>query len=69
MDPIREMLVRSGVISSNATFKEAAVRNAVIVYDADGNAQYSIEKAVNGVDVAVLDYRTRRLVHRLKVSF
>ena len=69
MDPIREMLVRSGVIGANSRFVEAAVRNAVIVYDADGKAQYSIEKAANGVDVAVLDYHTRRLVHRLKVSF
>jgi len=67
MDPIREMLVRSGVIGAGATFQEAAVRNAVIVYDEHGKAQYSIEKSVYG-DVAILDYKTRRLVHKLKLA-
>lgn len=62
MDFLKKALADAGYLGGGRTLDDALVTNAGIIRDRHGKPILKLEKAANGVDIAIVDYYSNRVI-------
>ncbi|MBR3204549.1 hypothetical protein IKF81_02620 [Candidatus Saccharibacteria bacterium] len=67
MEFIKQALLSAKILTPGGYISDAVVTNNACICDSHGRVTHKISYAANGVDLAVSEYRTGRVVYRVKL--